>query len=147
MVDTLLRDLIFLLVLWQLMISFQQWKMSQAALKRLGRQPRKKKTRSGPTPFSGLTKKPVCEGCVAENAGLPQPEQRREPPPLIEQKRGRQRKVETGHHYCPKPKCQYYGWLNRGNISSNGHPNGGRSRQLYCRVCGSYFAETKGTLF
>ena len=147
MVDTLLRGLIFLLVLWQLMISCQQWKMSQAALKRLGRQQRKKKTRSGPKPFSGLTKKPVCEACVAENAGLPQPEQRREPPPLIEQKRGRQRKVETGHHYCPKPKCQYYGWLNRGNISSNGHPNGGRSRQLYCRVCDSYFAETKGTLF
>jgi hypothetical protein len=27
--------------------------------------------------------------------------------------------------------------LNLGNISSNGHPNGGRSRQLYCCGCGA----------
>lgn len=147
MVDILVRDLMFLLIIRQLLINFQQWQLIKAALKQLGRQRRKKKGRRGPKPFSGLTKKPVCEECVAEQADLPQPEQRRQPPPLIEQKRGRQRQVETGHHYCPKPKCHYYGWLNRGNISSNGHPNGGRSRQLYCRVCGSYFAETKGTLF
>jgi IS1 family transposase len=34
-----------------------------------------------------------------------------------------------------------------GNIVANGHPNGGRFRQLYCTVCGTYFAESTGTIF
>jgi IS1 family transposase len=33
------------------------------------------------------------------------------------------------------------------NIISNGHPNGGQWRQLYCTVCGTYFMETSGTIF
>ena len=32
-----------------------------------------------------------------------------------------------------------------GNISANGHPNGGPWRQLYCTACDSYFQETHGT--
>ena len=56
MVDILVRDLMFLLIIRQLMISFQQWQLIKAALKQLGRQRRKKKGRSGPKPFSGLTK-------------------------------------------------------------------------------------------
>jgi hypothetical protein len=61
MVDTLVRDLTFLLIMGQLLISFQQWQLIKAALKQLGRQRRKKKCHRGPKPFSGLTKKPVCE--------------------------------------------------------------------------------------
>jgi IS1 family transposase len=34
-----------------------------------------------------------------------------------------------------------------GNISANGHPNGGPWRQLYCSSCGGYALETHGTLF
>jgi hypothetical protein len=34
-----------------------------------------------------------------------------------------------------------------GNISANGHPNGGPWRQLRCSRCGGYFLETHGTLF
>jgi hypothetical protein len=36
------------------------------------------------------------------------------------------------------------GW---GNLRANGHPNGGRWRQLLCIVCRGYFLETLGTLF
>jgi IS1 family transposase len=33
------------------------------------------------------------------------------------------------------------------NIVANGHPGGGQWRQLYCTVCGTYFVETRGTIF
>ena len=36
------------------------------------------------------------------------------------------------------------GW---GNIRANGHPNGGRWRQLLCIVCRGSFLETLGTIF
>jgi IS1 family transposase len=36
------------------------------------------------------------------------------------------------------------GW---GNLRANGHPNGGRWRQLLCLVCNGYFLETLGTIF
>jgi IS1 family transposase len=36
------------------------------------------------------------------------------------------------------------GW---GNIRANGHPGGGRWRQLLCIVCRDYFLETRGTVF
>ena len=32
-------------------------------------------------------------------------------------------------------------------MTANGHPNGGRVRQLHCKVCKNYFAETTGTMF
>ena len=41
----------------------------------------------------------------------------------------------------------YHGWLDRGNIVSNGHPGGGPWWQLHCVVCGKYFQETIGTVF
>ena len=34
-----------------------------------------------------------------------------------------------------------------GNISANGHPNGGPWRQLHCTSCGGYVLETHGTIF
>jgi hypothetical protein len=41
--------------------------------------------------------------------------------------------------------CAYYGWVGCGNVCANGHPNGGRWRQLQCVACQSYFLETHGT--
>ena len=60
--------------------------------------------------------------------------------------RGRPRQVDTSSHFCPHPHCAYRGWVGLGNISANGHPNGGPWRQLYCTSCGGYTLETHGTL-
>jgi IS1 family transposase len=55
--------------------------------------------------------------------------------------------VDTAIHFCPNPNCRYRGWAGWGNIRANGHPNGGRWRQLLCIVCRGYFLETLGTIF
>ena len=102
-----------------------------------------KKTRYPPLP--GLLEKPPCEHCdsAPDEHAVEMPT----PPPLMSSSRGRPRQVNTAAHYCPNPKCAYYGWLKRGNIRANGRPNGRAWRQLYCRACGRYFLETHGTLF
>ena len=97
-------------------------------------------------PFEGLTRQPICERCVAE-AERQDRETKREPPAKINHERGRRPEVDTGNQFCPEESCQYYGWLDRGNIISNGHPSGGRWRQLKCVACGKYFQETIGTVF
>ena len=140
MVESLLRDVIMVCSLGLLIISYQQWQEVGKVIKGWKRKKGKGKKQKG---YQGVTQKPVCVACDKEEGE----EKKREPPPRIKPKRGRKRQVKTGQHYCPNERCRYYGWLNLGNISSNGHPNGGRSRQLYCSVCQSYFAETKGTLF
>jgi len=61
--------------------------------------------------------------------------------------RGHRRQVDTATHFCPNPDCRYQGWAGWGNIRANGHPNGGRWRQLLCIVCRGYFLETLGTIF
>jgi IS1 family transposase/transposase-like protein len=105
-----------------------------------------RKKKKPPKPFEGLTRKPVCEQCAAE-ADKQEQEVKREPPPKIERKRGRKREIDTRKQFCPEKECGYYGWLDRGNIISNGHPSGGRWRQLRCVVCGKHFQETIGTIF
>jgi transposase-like protein len=145
MVDTLIRHIIMGLIIWQVVCCYQYRALAKASLERLQRQRARQGRRKQAKVFKGLTNKPVCEQCEAEGSNHPSPG--REPPPRLEPKRGRRRCVQTGHHYCPYQDCRYYGWLGLGNISSNGHPNGGRNRQLYCCVCERYFAETKGTLF
>jgi transposase-like protein len=97
-------------------------------------------------PFEGLTRQPICERCVAE-AERQDKETKREPPAKIDHERGRRPEVDTRNHFCPEESCQYYGWLERGNIISNGHPSGGQWRQLKCVACGKYFQETIGTVF
>jgi hypothetical protein len=49
--------------------------------------------------------------------------------------------------FCPNPDCAYRGWVGRGNLQANGHPNSGPWRQLLCIVCRGYFLETLGTIF
>jgi IS1 family transposase len=97
-------------------------------------------------PFGGLTRKPVCAACVKEEERVRE-HTVREPPPRIERTRGPRKEIDTSGQFCPGEGCTYYGWLDRGNIVSNGHPGGGPWRQLYCVECGKYFQETLGTLF
>src|SRR5712691_4676974 len=96
-------------------------------------------------PFPGLTRRPPCVACEQAHAHGPQPPGG--PPPRIVPTRGRPRQVDTSSHFCPQPHCAYRGWVGLGNISANGHPNGGPWRQLYCSSCGGYTLETHGTLF
>jgi IS1 family transposase len=59
----------------------------------------------------------------------------------------RPRTVETSQHFCPHAGCRYRGWLGRGNLRANGHPNGGSWRQFQCTACEGYFPEHHGTIF
>jgi IS1 family transposase/transposase-like protein len=94
--------------------------------------------------LAGLTQAPACTACATASAAAPAP---RVPPPRLEQTRGRTRSVDTSSHFCPNPACGYYGWLGLGNLRANGHPNGGRWRQLECIACGKTFMETMNTIF
>jgi hypothetical protein len=105
--------------------------------------PPRKRSRE-PKPFVGLIHKPPCATCEQAAHGptltLPPP-----PVPWRTSTRGRRRQVDTSLHFCPHPPCAYRGWLGLGNIGANGHPSGGRWRQLHCRACKGYFLETHGT--
>src|SRR6266480_2662007 len=104
--------------------------------------PRKRST--APKPFPGLARKPHCDTCeqAIEGPRLPLPSA---PPPKIISTRGRRRHVDTSRHFCPDADCRYGGWVGLGNLSANGHPNGGPWRQLHCTSCDGYFQETHGT--
>jgi transposase-like protein len=102
-------------------------------------------TRRSPAhpPFPGFTYQPSCAACEDEAQ-----EQARTPPsapsamvPL----RGCPRTVDTQHHCCPSPRCAYDGWVGCGNVRANGHPSGGRWRQLQCVACRSSFLDTHRT--
>jgi hypothetical protein len=93
-----------------------------------------RKRSNDPEPFPGLTRKPHCAACE-QAAQEPAPPPPPVPPPPITSNRGRPRQVDTSQHFCPNPDCAYRGWPGLGNISSNGHPNGGSWRQLYCSQC------------
>jgi IS1 family transposase/transposase-like protein len=101
--------------------------------------------RRDPTPFAGLTRKPLCEACE-QGAGshLPAPGA---PPPHMTFTRGRRRHIDTTGHFCPHATCAYHGRVDWGNIRANGHPGGRRWRQLVCLGCRGYFLETLGTPF
>ena len=91
------------------------------------REPKKVKAVKEQSQTTAPTKRPPCPACAAaqerQESGVATPD---EPPPIIEQARGRSRSVDTSSHFCPRKNCRYYGWLGRGNIRANGHPNGGR---------------------
>jgi IS1 family transposase len=106
--------------------------------------PPQKRSRE-PKPFAGLIHKPLCDAC--EQAVEPRPQSPSAAPPHLRPTQGRRRQVDTSGHFCPDPDCAYRGWLGLGNISANGHPNGGPWRQLRCSRCGGYFLETHGTIF
>src|SRR5467141_2987229 len=102
-----------------------------------------RKRSSDPKLFPGLTRTPPCAACAQAHEHGPQPPGC--PPPRIVSTRGRPRQVDTSSHFCPHPPGAYRGWVGLGNISANGHPNGGPWRQLHGTSCGGYFQETHGT--
>ena len=99
------------------------------------------------SPTQGQISPAVCPACEVGKGEHEPATSQREPPPYIEQKRGRPREVDTSSHFCPNKGCRYYGWLGLGNIRSNGHPNSGSWRQIECTVCHKTFLETLNTIF
>lgn len=115
-----------------------------------GRRKRQKKSKSAKKQgqITSPTKRPPCPACVAaQEAQENEVTTPDEPPPMIEQTGGRPHSVDTSSHFCPRKSCRYYGWVGRGNICANGHPNGGQWRQLQCVACHKYFMETVNTIF
>src|SRR6266851_4126665 len=96
-----------------------------------------------PKPFPGLTHQPPCAACAQAAASRPQAPCA--PPPRMAPTRGRPRQVDTSQHFCPHLDCAYQGGVGLGNLSANGHPNGGPWRQLHCTSGGGSFPETHGT--
>ena len=107
--------------------------------------PPQRKRSTAPKAFAGLTTKPPCALCERE-AAPPQPAPPAPPEPMPPTNR-RPHTVDTSQHFCPHAGCRYRGWLGRGNLRANGHPNGSPWRQFYCMSCKGYFLETHGTLF
>jgi transposase-like protein/IS1 family transposase len=140
-----------LLLIWVCLLIRAHWSLLVREWKHLQKKRRAERRKQAqkdkkPKPFEGLTRQPVCELCVAE-AQKQEQETKREPPPRIVRARGRRPTVDTTNHFCPHKPCRYHGWLDKGNIISNGHPGGGHWRQLKCVACGKHFQETTGTLF
>ena len=107
--------------------------------------PSRHKRSTEPKPFAGLTQRPPCALCEREAT------QAHEPPPAppepMPPTHRRPRTVDTSQHFCPHTGCRYRGWLRRGNLRANGHPNGGPWRQFQCTACEGYFPEHHGTIF
>ena len=151
--QSVIRVLLVVVLVWRLGIFWHLFVRDWPGWKQLRRwkKPKRRKRRpkpyKKPKPFEGLTRKPVCEACLAE-AEAKESAEKREPPPRIERGRGRRPWIDTSKHFCCEERVRVLrGWLGRGNIIANGHPSGGRWRQLKCVVCGKHFQETIGTVF
>jgi len=120
MVEALMREAMLLLLMWLIGNTYQNWRLIRTVQKAQQRRPKaKKRKKKGVKEFQGVTRKPVCASCEGAEvlpASLPIA------PPLISPKRAQRRSVDTALQYCPEEECRYYGWIGRGNISSNGHP-------------------------
>jgi putative transposase len=132
------HDLLLFGLLWLCMIVDWLWPRRQAATVPARRQPVKRSMRRSQDPklFPGLTTKPsgVACGQPQEHAdSLP------EASPLMVAMCGGPREVDTQQQCCPHATCSYYGWVGLRNIRANGHPSGGRSRQLHCLRCQGFF--------
>jgi IS1 family transposase len=136
--------LVLVALVWLCLMLYWAWPSDTRAYPTTPELPPSPRTRE-PKPFAGLTQKPHCDACQHTTDSHPQAPSA--PPPRIVPMRGRRRQVDTATHFCPNPHCRYWGWAGWGNIRANGHPGGGRWRQLLCIVCRGYFLETLGTLF
>ena len=144
--DLFFYQLVLIALVWLYFMLHWVWPSDSAACPMTPEPPSPlPKRKREPKPFVGHTHKPHCDACEhATDSRLQAPSA---PPPRIVPTRGRRRQVDTATHFCPNPDCRYWGWAGWGNIRANGHPNGGRWRQLLCIVCRHYFLETLGTLF
>jgi transposase-like protein len=147
-IENVIRVSLAMVLVWQIWFLHVRGRAGWKQLRKgkQGKQRKQSREKKEQKPFEGLTRRPVCELCEAE-AEKQEREGKQEPPPKIERERGRQREVDTSKHFCPEKECRYHGWLGRENIVSNGHPSGGRWRQLKCVVCGKHFQKTIGTVF
>src|SRR5262252_7410820 len=145
MPDPLFYQLLLVGLVWLCLMLHVVWPSDRATAGRTTPRPAKapRKRSHDLKPFPGLTRKPPCAACAQTHAHGPQPPGC--PPPRLVPTRGRPRQVNTSSHFCPHANCDYQGWVGLGNISANGHPNGGPWRQLHCSSCGGYFQETHGT--
>jgi hypothetical protein len=127
--DWLAHNLLLLGLLWLSMLLYARWLWSRPATSPTTRPPTTSMRRGSkePTPFAGLIHNPLCAAC--EHAVASHPQAPCAPPPLVTFTRGRRRTVDTRQQFCPADACSYYGWLDRGNIRSNGHPGGKPWRQ------------------
>jgi IS1 family transposase len=107
--------------------------------------PSRRKRSKEPQPFAGLTQRPPCALCEREATHAPEPPPA--PPEPMPPTHRRPRTIDTSQHFCPHGGCRYRGWLGRGNLRANGHPNGGPWRQFQCTACEGYFPEHHGTIF
>jgi len=108
-------------------------------------QPFRRERSKEPKPFAGLPQRPPCALCAQEATQAPEPPP--VPPEPMPPTTHRLRTVDTSQHFCPHGGCRYRGWLGRGNLRANGHPNGGPWRQFQCTACEGYFPEHHGTIF
>src|SRR5215470_5580713 len=139
-------QLVLIAVVWVFLMLAWLWPSEPAVARPLPptpvTPPRQRST--APTPFPGLTRQPSCAACE-QAIEAPRLQPSPPPPPTVPSTRGRRRHVDTSDHCCPDRDCRYGGWLGRGKITSNGHPNGGPWRQLHCTSGGGYCQETHGT--
>ena len=126
-------QLVLIALVWVFLMLSRLWPSEPAAARPIPPKPlmRQRKRSKKPKPFPGLTRKPSCAACEQAIEALrlpPSPP----PPPTVPSTRGLRRHVDTSDHFCPDLDCRYGGWLGLGNITSNGHPNGGPWRPLHC---------------
>jgi hypothetical protein len=107
--------------------------------------PSRRKRSKEPQPFAGLTQRPPCALCEREATHADEPPPA--PPKPMPPTHRRPRTIDTSQHFCPHGGCRYRGWLGRGNLRANGHPNGGPWRQFQCTACEGYVPEHHGTIF
>ena len=141
-------QLVLIALVWLFLLLHYAWPHERANRPRSAepepltpKRPRSK----APTPFAGLTQRPQCALCEREAAHAHEPPPA--PPAPMPPTNRRPRTVDTSQHFCPHGGCRYRGWLGRGNLRANGHPNGGPWRQFQCTACEGYFPEHHGTIF
>jgi IS1 family transposase len=139
-------QLVILVLLWLCVMLLYLWPSPPGGAPKTPTQSitPKRKRFTEPKVLEGLTHKPHCALCAQETGETP-PAPPRRPDPMPPTNR-RPRTVDTSMHFCPRPECDYRGWLGLHNLRANGHPGGGPWRQFHCVGCNGYFPEHHGTI-
>ncbi|MCP4542271.1 MAG: hypothetical protein GY832_34550, partial [Chloroflexi bacterium] len=156
-VQSAIRVSLVTVLVWQIWFLHVQgwagWKQ-EGKRKQEKKQQGAKKKKKAKKPFEGLTRKPVCEQCVAE-AEKQEQEVKREPPPKIERKRGPplvlwpqgQREAEDRHEEAIlSGERMWILWM-AGQREHNIKRASKWGAVAADEMCGKYFQETIGTIF